>query len=97
MQAFTPRAAWFLGVDLGALLGLLVLVVSTRFLFAALSWPVTIVVDWLLLARAGKQKTHRSQFVRGVLQGYLVPVAIGLAVFVAVAVYFLAAHGRLVV
>jgi hypothetical protein len=95
MDAFSPRAAWFLGVDLGALLGLLVLVVSTKSLFGSLSWPVSIVADWLILARVGRAKVHRVQFVRGVLQGYLIPVSIGLAVFVAVAAYYLVTRGTL--
>ena len=93
MDAFTPRAAWFLGVDLGALVGLLLLVSSTRFLFSVFSWPASIVVDWLLLRRMGREKTHRVQFVRGVLLGYLVPVSIGLAVFAGVAAYFLITRG----
>ena len=95
MAAFTPRAAWFLGVDLGALLGLAVLAASTRSPYASLSWPASMVVDWILLGRVGKAQVHRVQFVRGVLQGYLVPISIGLAVFIAVAVYFMLTRGTL--
>ena len=84
-----------MGVDLGALIGLLVLVVSTKSLYGSLTWPATIVVDWLLLGRVGGKQVHKVQFVRGVLQGYMVPVSIGLAVFVAVAVYFLLTRGTL--
>lgn len=93
MAAFTPKAAWFLGVDLGALVGLLVLTASTRSLYASLSWPASIVVDWLVLGRVGRAQVHRVQFIRGVLEGYLVPIAIGLAVFVAVAVYYMLTRG----
>jgi hypothetical protein len=53
------------------------------------------VADWLLLRRAGKENAHRVQFVRGILQGYLIPVSIGLATFVAVGAYFLLTHGVL--
>jgi hypothetical protein len=95
MADFSPRAAWFLGVDLGALAGLLVLTASTRSPYASLSWPVSMVVDWLLLIRVGKEQVHRVQFTRGVLQGYLVPVSIGLVVFVAVAVYYMLTRGTL--
>jgi len=95
MAGFSPRAAWFLGVDLGALVGLVVLAVSTRSLYASLSWPASMVVDWVLLGRVGKAQVHRVQFVRGVLQGYLVPISIGLAVFIAVAVYFMMTRGTL--
>jgi hypothetical protein len=90
---FSPRAAWFLGMDLGALVGLVVLVVSTHSLYAPVSWPATIVADWFLMKAVGKEKTHRIQFERGVLQGYLIPVAIGLAIFASVGVYFLTTRG----
>jgi hypothetical protein len=95
LEGISPRAAWFIGVDLGALLGLLVLTTSTRFVYAPVLWPVTMVADWFLLRRAGKERVHRTQFVRGTLQGYLIPISIGLATFVAVGAYFLLTRGIL--
>lgn len=93
LHSVSPRAAWFVGVDLGALVGLVVLATSTRIVYAPVLWPVTMVADWLMLRRAGKEKAHRTQFVRGILEGYLIPVSIGLATFVVVGAYFLLTRG----
>lgn len=88
MEALSPRAMWFLGLDLGALTGLVALVLSIRWVFGPESLAATLVLVAFELRRGfGKGPSHREKFERGLAQGYAVPVSIAVFAIAAAAVY----------